>query len=297
MKNFLILLLALVCLLLFYSLKVKSQKLAEQEATISDLTSKLEEGKGSRGGAEYAEREKMKQAAARVAAVTPVPTPPVVALVVPPVTPAPVAVQTPVVAAVLPAQARETALGEFARVMKTDITTSAPPFVIFMDEVKSSRGDAEGAEGERPQGGDMVRKLGIDRYNGFMMHLFPGRPDLRMVAPAPGEPENATSSQVNLSPAKLLWVAVDDASPDAKYAVRWLKVNSPQLKVTQDAMLALDGQIGGSAAPGADAGGAALVRCLHDAQESLKTMLNGRPPVVEDQRRVAFFLRTAGVGR
>ncbi|MGB8355889.1 MAG: hypothetical protein WCD79_18470, partial [Chthoniobacteraceae bacterium] len=279
MKNFLILLLILVSFILFWSLKVKTRQLDERDAMVADLTNQLEAAKQGHE-ADAAKMKAMEQTVVRVAPVAPVApvaTPPPAALVAPPVTPAPA--QTPG-ATVLPAQARETALGEFAKVMKTDITTSAPPFVIFMDEAAAKRdADAPGAEEERFPGLDTVRRMGIDRYNGFMTHLFPGRPDLRMVPHTPGGPEEATSGLFKLSPAKLLWVAVDDASPDAKYAVRWLKVNSPQLKVTQDAMLALDQQIGGSAAQGADAGGVALVRCLHDAQESLKTMLNGRPPV------------------
>jgi hypothetical protein len=100
---------------------------------------------------------------------------------------------------------------------------------------------------------------------------------------------------VNVSPAKLLWVAVDDASPDAKYALRWMKVNSPQLTVTETAMQTLDQEIAGNVS--ADAKSAALARGLHDAQNALKRLLNGKPPVAEDQREVAFFLRTAGVSK
>jgi len=285
MKNFLIFVLGIACLLLFYSVKIKTQKLEEQEAVVADLNKQLDAAK---------------QAAPHVAPAAP----PVAALQIQPIHPnqpaAPVVSQVTAapasvsVTAAVPGQNMDKALGEFAAVMKADIATSPPPFVIFMDEAAAKR-DAQTAEEQGLPQSDTVRRMGIDRYNGFMTHLFPGRPDLRTVAPAPGEPENASSSQVNVSPAKLLWVAVDDASPDAKYALRWMKVNSPQLTVTETAMQTLDQEIAGNVS--ADAKSAALARGLHDAQNALKRLLNGKPPVAEDQREVAFFLRTAGVSK
>ena len=135
------------------------------------------------------------------------------------------------------------------------------------------------------------RKLAIDRYNSFVTHLFPGRPELRMVARERGAPVEASAAQVNLSPARLLWIAVDDSSPDAKYAVRWMKITPPQLSAAQAAMQTLDQELSGQT----DTNSASLARNLHDAETALKDLLDSKQPSIEDQHKLAFFLRTASL--
>jgi len=296
MKTTLLLLLTVACLYLFYAWKQTSQQFAEQQAAFVDLTSRLDAEKQAHA-ADSAKLRTAEEAIARAELLAHAATPsPIVPA--PPVQPAPqappqppLAVAPPAATPVAPAASR-TPLEDFAAVMRKDIETSPPPFVIFMDTALARR-DADMASEQ--EGGYQqlsgVRKVAIDRFNGFLLHVFPGRPDLRMMPRERGGPENASSGVVGLSPAKLLWLAADDSSPDAKYAVRWLKLTPRQLTVAQEAMETLDRQI----TPRTDAASAALARSLHDARTSLKNLIDSKQIEKEDQRKLAFFLRSAGV--
>jgi len=285
MKNFLIIVLCGACLYLFLAFKIKSRQLTEKDETIADLNSQLANAKQAH---EPVAAKAKEEPAARVA-----PAPPK-AVNVPPQAPLQAIMQdlAQPVATPAPSQNPKTAMDEFTATMTKDIVTSPPPFVIFMDQAAAARdADVSGVPEEESPQLNTDRKLAIDRYNSFVTHLFPGRPELRMVARERGAPVEASAAQVNLSPARLLWIAVDDSSPDAKYAVRWMKITPPQLSAAQAAMQTLDQELSGQT----DTNSASLARNLHDAETALKDLLDSKQPSIEDQHKLAFFLRTASL--